>query len=59
MLVDDQLKARDVLLGKFQQKLEQSAHRIEVGVGLGLLHRAVGVPVDLLGRKVDLSRLVD
>src|SRR6185437_4314580 len=59
MLGNNQLKSRNVLLSELQQQFEQPAHRLEVGIGLGLLHRAIGVAVDLLGWEVDLGWLVN
>lgn len=59
MLGDDQLETGDVHLAELQQQLEQSTHRVKVGISLGSLHGAVRCLVDLLGREVDLGRLVD
>ena len=59
MLGDDELEAGDVHFSELQQQLEQPAHRIEVLTSFGFLHRAIGVRIDLVGREVDLSRLVD
>ncbi len=59
MLSDDQLETWDIFPRELQQQLEQPTHRIEVGVGFRLLHRSIGVPVDLLRGEVNLGWLVD
>ena len=59
MLGDDHLEAGRVLLRELEQQLEQPANRLQVGVGLRFLDRAIGFLVDLLGREIDLGRLVD
>ena len=59
MLSDDQLEAWDIVLGELKQQFEQPTHRNEIGILFRLLHRAIGIPVDLFGRKVDLGWLVD